>query len=51
MSRTPLSAADAAILIPALNERLRIREVVSDALAHCPRVIVVDDGSDDGTSD
>jgi len=51
VSRTALSAADAAILIPALNESLRIREVVSDALAHCPRVIVVDDGSDDGTSD
>lgn len=51
MSRTALVAADAAILIPALNEALRIREVVTDALAHCPRVIVVDDGSDDGTSD
>ncbi|PPU93888.1 glycosyltransferase family 2 protein [Xanthomonas albilineans] len=51
MSRAPLNDADAAILIPALNEALRIHEVVSDALAHCPRVIVVDDGSDDGTSD
>ncbi len=38
-----------AVLIPALNEELRIREVVRGALAHCPRVIVVDDGSDDGT--
>ncbi|MFC6839953.1 glycosyltransferase family 2 protein [Xanthomonas theicola] len=51
MSRIALTAADAAILIPALNESLRIRAVVSDALAQCPRVIVVDDGSDDGTSD
>ncbi len=39
-----------AVLIPALNEELRIREVVQGALAHCPHVIVVDDGSDDGTA-
>jgi len=45
-----LRAEDVAVVIPALNEALRIREVVEDALAHCPRVIVVDDGSDDGTS-
>lgn len=51
MSTSPLSAADTAIVIPALNEALRIREVVGDALAYCPRVIVVDDGSDDGTAD
>lgn len=38
-----------AVVIPALNEELRIREVVLDALAHCRQVIVVDDGSDDGT--
>jgi glycosyltransferase involved in cell wall biosynthesis len=37
------------VLIPALNESLRIRGVVQAALAECPRVIVVDDGSDDGT--
>lgn len=41
---------DVAVVIPALNERLRIREVVTEALAVCPHVIVVDDGSDDGTS-
>ncbi|MGY0505774.1 glycosyltransferase family 2 protein [Luteimonas sp. e5] len=40
-----------AIVIPALNERLRIREVVEGALAVVDCVIVVDDGSDDGTSD
>jgi glycosyltransferase involved in cell wall biosynthesis len=40
-----------AILIPALNEALRIRDVVQAALAQCPHVIVVDDGSDDGTAD
>lgn len=38
-----------AVLIPALNEELRIREVVEGALAHCPNVIVVDDGSTDAT--
>jgi glycosyltransferase involved in cell wall biosynthesis len=39
------------VLIPALNESLRIREVVESALAECPNVIVVDDGSTDGTID
>lgn len=48
---TMLTMQDVAVLIPALNEKLRIREVVTDALAVCPHVIVVDDGSDDGTSD
>jgi glycosyltransferase involved in cell wall biosynthesis len=38
-----------AVLVPALNESLRIREVVLGALTECPNVIVVDDGSDDGT--
>ena len=45
----PISARDIAIVIPALNEELRIREVVEGALAHCPNVILIDDGSDDGT--
>ena len=44
-----LDPARIAIVIPALNEALRIRDVVSGALAHCPNVIVVDDGSDDAT--
>ena len=39
------------VVIPALNEALRIRGVVEGALAHCDRVIVIDDGSDDGTAD
>jgi glycosyltransferase involved in cell wall biosynthesis len=39
------------VVIPALNEALRIREVVEGALAVCGRVIVIDDGSDDGTSE
>ena len=45
-----LRPEDIAVVIPALNESLRIREVVEGALAQCPRVIVVDDGSDDDTS-
>ena len=40
-----------AVVIPALNEALRIRGVVEGALAECPNVIVIDDGSDDGTAD
>lgn len=38
-----------AVLIPALNEALRIREVVEGALQHAGQVIVVDDGSTDDT--
>lgn len=38
-----------AVVIPALNESLRIRGVVQGALAECRNVIVVDDGSDDDT--
>ena len=45
----PLSADRIAVVIPALNEVLRIREVAEAALCHCPNVILVDDGSDDGT--
>ena len=44
-----LDRSQVAVLVPALNESLRIREVVLGALAECPNVIVVDDGSDDGT--
>lgn len=39
-----------AVVIPALNEALRIREVVEGALGECDRVIVIDDGSDDDTA-
>ncbi len=45
-----LDRTHVAVLIPALNEALRIREVVQGALAFCPNVIVVDDGSTDGTA-
>ena len=50
MAERELAIDDIAVVIPALNESLRIRGVVEDALAQCPRVIVVDDGSDDGTA-
>lgn len=38
-----------AVVIPARNERLTIRQLASNALRWCPRVIVVDDGSTDAT--
>ena len=47
----PLTPERIAVVVPALNEALRIRDVVQGALRHCPNVIVVDDGSDDGTAD
>ncbi len=46
-----LDRNEVAVVIPALNESLRIREVVEGALAQCPNVIVVDDGSTDGTAE
>ena len=45
-----LERHNVAVVIPALNESLRIRGVVEAALAECAHVIVVDDGSDDGTA-
>lgn len=39
----------AAVLIPCLNEERAIRAIVQGALSHCEHVIVVDDGSSDGT--
>ncbi|MEH6755430.1 MAG: glycosyltransferase family 2 protein [Alphaproteobacteria bacterium] len=39
-----------AVLIPAHNEALTIREIVEAAKAHVDRVIVIDDGSTDGTA-
>ena len=51
MNAPPLTPESIVVVIPALNEALKIRAVVSAALRHCPNVIVVDDGSDDGTGD
>ena len=39
------------IVIPAYNEARTIRVLALDALAQCGRVIVVDDGSHDGTAE
>ncbi len=44
-----LDRSNVAVVIPALNEALRIRGVVEGALAFSDHVIVVDDGSDDDT--
>lgn len=51
MSTRHLHRGNVAVVIPALNEALRIDEVVSGALEQCDHVIVVDDGSDDATAD
>jgi len=42
-------AARVAVVIPAFNEELRIRDVVAGALREAAHVIVVDDGSTDAT--
>jgi len=44
-----LHRGNVAAVIPALNEALRIRDVVEGALRHCDHVVVIDDGSDDDT--
>ncbi|WP_425491623.1 glycosyltransferase family 2 protein [Cognatiluteimonas sedimenti] len=49
MPASHLDRHTVAVVIPALNEALRIRGVVEGALLECDRVIVVDDGSDDDT--
>lgn len=43
--------AHIAVVIPAFNESSTIRDVVTRALREVDRIIVVDDGSDDGTHD
>jgi len=43
------TAVDAVVVIPALNEERAIRTVAQDALAQGVKVIVIDDGSIDGT--
>ncbi|MDR1076179.1 MAG: glycosyltransferase family 2 protein [Xanthomonadaceae bacterium] len=51
MNDIPLSGDNIAVVIPALNEALRIREVVEAALAYGAHIIVIDDGSDDDTAE
>ena len=46
----PEKAAALAVVIPAFNEVATIRDVALRALHQIERVIVVDDGSDDGTA-
>jgi glycosyltransferase involved in cell wall biosynthesis len=48
--RSGLSWDGVWIAIPAFNESSTIRTLAQAALLHCPRVIVVDDGSSDTTS-
>ena len=50
-AQAQLHRGNVAVVIPALNEALRIDEVVNEALAYSDHVIVVDDGSDDATPD
>lgn len=38
-------------VIPALNERSRIKEVIADALTYVDTVLVIDDGSTDDTAE
>lgn len=46
-----MTASEFAVVIPAYNEELRIEGVVKGALKYTKRVVVVDDGSNDKTSD
>lgn len=46
-----LPSAAIAVIIPALNEASTIVEVATGALDVCDRVIVIDDGSNDGSTD
>lgn len=43
------AGVNAIVVIPALNEERAIRAVAQDALAHCGKIIIVDDGSSDRT--
>ena len=50
-AQTANVAPTGVVVIPALNEERAIRAVVTAALRYCAKVIVVDDGSNDRTSD
>lgn len=46
-----ISANELFVVIPAYNEALTIEDIVRKTLVHCKNIIVVDDGSSDGTGD
>jgi glycosyltransferase involved in cell wall biosynthesis len=52
-SRRPLSRLKTLALVPAHNEAANLPRVIADLRAHCPHadILVVDDGSSDGTAD
>ena len=49
MNRPPAAAHDFWVVIPAYNEGATVRDVAARARRYCANVIVVDDGSTDGT--
>ena len=49
MNRLPAAAYGFWVVIPAYNEGATVREVAARARRYCNNVIVVDDGSTDGT--
>ena len=49
MSRSSVATHGMWVVIPAYNEAPTVREVAARARRHCAHVIVVDDGSTDGT--
>lgn len=51
MSSSKPQTAPVALVVPAYNEAATISDVIARALAETPLVIVVDDGSGDGTAD
>ena len=39
------------VIIPTYNNAGTVRQVIDDVLKYCPQIIVVNDGSTDGTSE
>jgi polyprenyl-phospho-N-acetylgalactosaminyl synthase len=51
MSATHAQHSGATVVVPAYNEEARVASVVADLRTHFDTVVVVDDGSSDGTAD